>query len=48
MAILGQVSLTAHRTYIYLDQSVKRQALANLDMLLAAPEPAPKASSEPN
>lgn len=36
MAVLGQVSITAHRSYVYLgDQVLKREAMGNLDELLA-------------
>jgi integrase len=34
MAILGQVSLTAHRSYVYRDQTQTRQAMTALDQLL--------------
>lgn len=34
MAILGQVSITAHRSYVYRDQSQNRQAMTALDQLL--------------
>jgi integrase len=34
MAILGQVSLTAHRSYVYIDQSRTRDAMKALDQLL--------------
>lgn len=34
MAILGQVSITAHRSYIYLNHDIKRQAMTALDQLL--------------
>jgi integrase len=34
MAILGQVSITAHRSYVYRDQAQNRQAMSALDQLL--------------
>lgn len=34
MQILGQVAVTAHRGYVHIDLSQRRQALANLDRLL--------------
>jgi integrase len=34
MAILGQVSITAHRSYVYRDQAQNRQAMTALDQLL--------------
>jgi integrase len=34
MAILGQVSITAHRSYVYRDQAQTRQAMTALDQLL--------------
>jgi integrase len=34
MAILGQVSITAHRSYVYRDQAQNRQAMTALDELL--------------
>jgi integrase len=35
MAILGQVSITAHRSYVYRDQAQNRQAMTALDQLLS-------------
>jgi integrase len=34
MAILGQVSITAHRSYVYRDQEQNRKAMSALDQLL--------------